>query len=417
MNKKHIKFEYHSIHFLMEQFECIKQIGRGGYGSIYLVKSLSDESLKVIKEVDTSNMSKEECERSKKEVEILRELKHINIIQYISYNVRNQKLYILMEYADGGDLSDKISEQRLRKKRFREELIVDWFVQMCLSIKYIHDRKIIHRDIKPSNFFFTKTGTIKLGDFGLSAYVEYTEAKFKSRYGTPYYLSPELCNGEKYNQKTDIWSLGCVLYELCTLKKAFNGLTLKLIIESIKNDEPVRISSIYSQELRSLIKLMLNKDQNQRPSINDILKIPLIKYKAIALLGKTQARNELNHSIFHGEKPGKTPEEYKVKEYVNQHIQLLNNNNFKFMGKNLVLSHLNDNDSLSQRAESLRSFIEEMISIQKFVEMYHIILSGDEANFKKITSKMADKYIVKLILQLIELEETINKINIREKLI
>ena len=119
MNKKHIKFEYHSIHFLMEQFECIKQIGRGGYGSIYLVKSLSDESLKVIKEVDTSNMSKEECERSKKEVEILRELKHINIIQYISYNVRNQKLYILMEYADGGDLSDKISEQRLRKKRFR----------------------------------------------------------------------------------------------------------------------------------------------------------------------------------------------------------------------------------------------------------------------------------------------------------
>ena len=251
-------------------------------------------------------MSKEECERSKKEVEILRELKHINIIQYISYNVRNQKLYILMEYADGGDLSDKISEQRLRKKRFREELIVDWFVQMCLSIKYIHDRKIIHRDIKPSNFFFTKTGTIKLGDFGLSAYVEYTEAKFKSRYGTPYYLSPELCNGEKYNQKTDIWSLGCVLYELCTLKKAFNGLTLKLIIESIKNDEPVRISSIYSQELRSLIKLMLNKDQNQRPSINDILKIPLIKYKAIALLGKTQARNELNHSIFHGEKPGKT---------------------------------------------------------------------------------------------------------------
>ena len=87
------------------------------------------------------------------------------------------------------------------------------------------------------------------------------------------------------------------------------------------------------------------------------------------------------------------------------------------MGKNLVLSHLNDNDSLSQRAESLRSFIEEMISIQKFVEMYHIILSGDEANFKKITSKMADKYIVKLILQLIELEETINKINIREKLI
>lgn len=392
----------------MEQFECIREIGRGGYGRIYLVRSLRDDSLRVIKEVDTSDMSTSERTRSTKEIEILRELHHYNIIRYISYVVRGSRLYILMEYARGGDLAQRISSQRLRKQRFSEETIVDWFVQMCLSLKYVHDRKIVHRDVKPSNFFIADGGIVKLGDFGLSACVDRTGGALHSRYGTPYYLAPEQCRGEPYNHKADVWALGCVLYELCALKRAYGGLTLRLIAESIQRDPPPKVPSVYSAELRALVAAMLRKDPNSRPAISDVLRVPFVRYKAVALLGKTQAECEFAHTVFHGARPCATPSEYAVRESERAGC------GFEFIGRELALPRVRDGDSPALRAEALRALIEEMVGFQRFAEFYRIITARDEVNFRRVTANKTDKWVAKLVLQLVELEEEINRENLEK---
>jgi NIMA (never in mitosis gene a)-related kinase len=128
-----------------------------------------------------------------------------------------------MEYADGGDLSGTIKKYIAEKKKIDEDSIWIWFLQIVSAIKHIHSKKILHRDIKSQNIFLTKRGEVKLGDFGISKVLENTMDYAKTSLGTPYFLSPEICSGNKYNFKTDIWMLGCVLYELTCLKKPFEG--------------------------------------------------------------------------------------------------------------------------------------------------------------------------------------------------
>ena len=107
--------------------------------------------------------------------------------------------------------------------------IFHWFVQLCMAVRHIHEKKIIHRDIKLQNVLLTSESQIKLGDFGISKLLESTADFAKTSLGTPYYLSPEICSGKKYNSKSDIWMLGCLLYELCALKKPFEGESLHVI--------------------------------------------------------------------------------------------------------------------------------------------------------------------------------------------
>ncbi len=104
-----------------------------------------------------------------------------------------------------------------------------WFAQLCLGVKHIHSKKVIHRDIKLQNVLLTSKDEIKLGDFGISKLLESTGDFAKTSLGTPYYLSPEICSGKEYNTKTDVWMLGCLLYELCALRKPFEGDSLHVL--------------------------------------------------------------------------------------------------------------------------------------------------------------------------------------------
>ena len=133
-----------------------------------------------------------------------------------------------MDYANGGDLCQKIKNQREKGKYFSENQILDYFTQICLAIKHIHDRKILHRDIKSQNIFLMKDNKIKLGDFGIAKCLNNTFEKAKTLIGTPYYLSPEIINDKPYDYKSDIWSLGILLYEICALKILFEGFNMLL---------------------------------------------------------------------------------------------------------------------------------------------------------------------------------------------
>ena len=228
---------------MFKKYEILKILGEGGYGKAFLVKRKSDNQLLVAKTIKLSILS---CSKTgMNEVNILSSLNHPNIISYIESFIHNDFLYIIMEYADGGDLSLKIQKHG---KLFTEEEILKMFTQLVLAIQYIHDNKILHRDIKPQNIFLTKNGDIKLGDFGIAKVLDYTMQLCKTQIGTFFYLSPEICEGKSYNSKSDIWSLGCVLYEMCTLK-----------FMNIVRGNFTPIPSIYSQKE---LKKKNKKEQN-----------------------------------------------------------------------------------------------------------------------------------------------------------
>ena len=119
-----------------------------------------------------------------------------------------------MEHADDGDLLNKITQNQKIRKHFDEQTVWSLFIQMILGLKELHDLKIVHRDIKCANIFLTKKGDLKLGDLNVSKVAK--RGMLSTQTGTPYYASPEVWKDKPYNQKSDIWSLGCVLYEMCT---------------------------------------------------------------------------------------------------------------------------------------------------------------------------------------------------------
>ncbi|XP_075840635.1 serine/threonine-protein kinase Nek5 isoform X3 [Microtus pennsylvanicus] len=181
-----------------------------------------------------------------------------------------------MEYCDGGDLMQRI--QRQRGVLFSEDQILCWFVQISLGLKHIHDRKILHRDIKSQNIFLSKNGMVaKLGDFGTARALNNSMELAQTCAGTPYYLSPEICQNRPYNNKTDIWSLGCVLYELCTLKHPFESNNLHHLVLKICQGRVTPISPHFSPDLQSLIPQLFKVCPQDRPSINSLLKRPFLE--------------------------------------------------------------------------------------------------------------------------------------------
>ena len=216
------------------------------------------------------------------EASIMKNLLHPNVISFkdVFKDTKLDYFYIVMEYANDGDLSKKIKTQKnkiIGEKYFSEEKIMQYFYQICRGLQYIHSKNIIHRDIKSQNIFLMKNGKIKIGDFGIAKALTNTKNNATTIIGTPYYFSPEIINGEPYNYKTDIWSLGVVLYEMCCLKLPFESNNIAQLSIKIMKGKYDPIPNRYSKNMANLIKNMLNIDQKLRPNINEVLQSPLLK--------------------------------------------------------------------------------------------------------------------------------------------
>ena len=268
----------------MEKYEPISYIGKGNFGSIMKIKRKIDGKILVWKELNYGVMSEKDRNRIVQEVNILHELHHPNIVKYYDriLDKKNTKLFIIMEYCPGGDLSKLIKRNKKSNQYFSEDIIWKIFSQVCSALYACHthkDGKILHRDIKPSNIFIDQENNIKLGDFGLSRVLN-TEISFAvSRVGTPYYMSPEQIDDIKYNEKSDIWSLGCFLYELTTLHPPFEAKTPLNLANKIKSGLVDCIPGFYSQKLCEIIKLLMSVDPNKRPNIKEIINIPEINLR------------------------------------------------------------------------------------------------------------------------------------------
>ncbi|KFP53181.1 Serine/threonine-protein kinase Nek5, partial [Cathartes aura] len=297
----------------MDKYEIIKKIGEGSFGKIFLAKGKVDNEQCVIKEINLTKMPVKEKEASQKEVILLAKMKHANIVTFYAALREKNKLYIVMEYCDGGDLMKRINMQH--GVLFDEDQILSWFVQISLGLKHIHDKKILHRDVKAQNIFLSSNGNVaKLGDFGIARQLNSTMEFAHTCVGTPYYLSPEICENRPYNNKTDIWSLGCVLYELCALKHPviltvlfllfslikFEGNSLHQLVLNICRGHFHPVSPNYSYDLRILISQLFKIPPRDRPSINSILRKPFLQKLVLRYLPPEE---ELSHTVIHRKRP------------------------------------------------------------------------------------------------------------------
>jgi NIMA (never in mitosis gene a)-related kinase len=248
------------------------------------------------------------------EVNLLKDLNHPHIVSYKQSYFTLDLLIIIMEYCEVGDLSYHIQRKIKKGEFFSETQIFNWFIQICLALEYVHGRRVIHRDLKAKNIFLTGNLNVKLGDFGISKVLDNSNAAAVTVVGTPYYLSPEACQSQPYTSKSDVWSLGVILYELCTLKNPFEADNLLGLVFKIVQEKHDPIPDRYSADLRNLIDMLLEKDPIKRPTARDILKMDLIRRKAEEFVAENQSNQNNVPTVYKKNMPTVRKVEEKKEE-------------------------------------------------------------------------------------------------------
>ena len=308
----------------IKNYKIIKLIGKGTFGEVYKVsKDNKYYALKIyqIKNDDTSssNEYKESIKSIENEIKILSQLDNpfiVKLYEVFSLNPNSellknndveeqQMMCLVLELCENGDLNDKIKEKKQKNEFFSENEILQYFYEILQGLYYLHKNRVIHRDLKTLNIFLTENNHIKIGDFGVSKKLINNNIYAYTFVGTPYYLSPEICQNKPYDEKSDVWSLGVVLYELITLNKPFDSESQMGLFMKILKGKPAPINNTikhsYSQKLINLVlENLLDKDPLTRYSIqqtinsgifNKFFREKEIKYKL------SKKRKEQKHSI------------------------------------------------------------------------------------------------------------------------
>ncbi|XP_056446021.1 serine/threonine-protein kinase Nek9 [Gadus chalcogrammus] len=279
----------------------IRILGRGAFGEATLYRRTEDNSLVVWKEVELNCLSEKERRDVMNEISILSILQHNNIIAYFNHFMDKDTLFIELEYCNGGNLYDKINQQK--GELFTEEMVIWFLYQIASAVAHIHKAGILHRDIKTLNIFLTKTTLIKLGDYGLAKKLDSQFAMAETCVGTPYYMSPELCQGVKYDFKSDIWAMGCVIFEVLTLTRTFDATNpLNLCVKIVQGNWTMDVDDkVYSPELIRLVYECLDQDPVKRPSADQILDQPVVSCsrqeleERVALLNSAMKKPKLSN--------------------------------------------------------------------------------------------------------------------------
>ncbi|XP_028038286.1 serine/threonine-protein kinase Nek8-like [Bombyx mandarina] len=257
--------------FTNQKLSILKTIGKGTYGNVYLCENHENHLLIIVKDIQLNAKIQQHEQDIANEVRILSTMKHPNIISFYQCFYAEDYVMISMEYATCGNLAEFMY---LRCPQvIKQEEILFYFCQILLGVSYIHNLDIIHRDLKAENILLTgKYGIIvKIGDFGISKMLA-SAKKTSTVIGTPYYLAPELCEGQPYDTKSDIWALGCLLYEMCTHKRAFESETLVGLVKAITSGSvhPIDLF-LYDRGMQDLIDSMLSILPNKRPTIKEVM--------------------------------------------------------------------------------------------------------------------------------------------------
>jgi len=234
----------------LQDYEVLAVMGNGSFGTCYKVRDKSTGELFAWKGMNYDELDEAKCEALVSEISVLRQLQHPNIVQYYHHLVNREakSVYIVMECCAGGDLAQIVQRARSQRQRFEEPYIWRVLFQLCRALQVCHNKipngTILHRDIKPANIFLDAAGNAKLGDFGLARMLRRDQSFAASFVGTPHYMSPELVRGRKYDRKSDVWAVGCLVYEMCALRPPFRGRAFDQLSENIAQGEFSRIEKM-----------------------------------------------------------------------------------------------------------------------------------------------------------------------------
>jgi len=239
-------------------------IGHGSFSMVYKGEHIESGKVVAIKKINITFNNGFNREKIEKEIEIMKSLKHKNIVQlYESLYDNYNSVFLIMEYCDGGNLS-----QFLNKKPLKEKYVKEFMNQICSAVKYLYQHKILHRDIKPQNIMMIDKKTIKLTDFGFAKNFQSDEETMAQTIcGSPIYMAPEIIKCNQYSIKTDLWSIGVILYEMVIGRPPYKAHNHLELIHKI-DKEPIYfpIAILVSHECRELINGLLQKDPNKRIS-------------------------------------------------------------------------------------------------------------------------------------------------------
>ncbi|MES1912394.1 MAG: hypothetical protein MHM6MM_004677 [Cercozoa sp. M6MM] len=314
-------------------FRVLRPLGTGSFGTTFvvapetaLVRGKHRQHL-VLKTVQLGGLAPAARARALDEVRVLGELHHPNIVAYVDSFVgehrpdrpEEEQLHIVMEFCSGGDLGQLIrnakqeqakhleasDREAAQRSYFSEARVMRWFSQVCRAMRRCHHARILHRDLKSQNVFLTEEDCVKLGDFGIARRLDHTAEMAQTVVGTPYSMSPEVCESKPYSYKSDVWSLGCLLYELLVLKHPFQAPNLLNLVWRIVQVEPPKLTSFrsdLSDEVVDLVNSLLVKNPDERPSVDEIMQRPIVLRALVTTGKKKQNRRRLSLAV-----PGEMP--------------------------------------------------------------------------------------------------------------
>ena len=358
-------------------YKIKERIGVGSYGRVY--KVFKNKVYYVLKEIPL-NLSNavEKINSVQNEAEILSSLNNKYVVKFYESFKINQNIYILMEYCDNGDLCtflNKVKKQRKNENYFLDEDFV-WklFIQMSIGLYYIHSKKIIHRDIKTLNIFLTKDLDAKIGDLGVAKILEDTNHA-NTFIGTPYYVSPEMCRNRPYNEKSDIWALGCILYELLTFNHPFTANTQPALFIKILNSKFNPFPPGVPEDLRNMVEFILQKNDKERPSMKDIITSNSFQYNALRIGLENDLKEVLKVDVLPILKMNKHIKNIEnninnCKTYIRQKCdnKKYNTNNIKRQKNSLITSK-----SLNPLSANKKSFVKIYSNNNIFKSRYDLI--------------------------------------------
>ena len=263
---------------IVEGFKIIKFLGKGKFSVVYQAERQADSklvALKIIKIYDIKDKSL--VEKCLQEVNLLKRVNHPNIIKYLDSFIFQNELYIAVEWADKGDVKRLIRKYKQEGDEIDESRVIEYTREIAAGLNHMHEQRVIHRDLKPANILITSDGIFKLGDLGLGRIMNTETIKTFSKVGTPLYMAPEVINGsEGYDFKVDNWSLGCVIYELITLRSPFQTSEKLSLIELFKKINSGLYPKIDNNKYRTAAKIseaLLKVDPRERMELPQVIKI------------------------------------------------------------------------------------------------------------------------------------------------